>query len=283
MPTSVASIRRRQVRPVGRSERSGKGSVVRRTTRQPAGAHGTATENPRKVDLMWHTFLSRLSVGSTVVLSAVALAAPAASAAPWTFGGNEGRAGIQVAEPGGTPLAAVPGYADLASPNAVETSPLITSGTLSQQRIVYGTADGKLRVRRLDTGAAVGSPIDLLAALPGDPPETRETLDPPALFGGLDSFYAPPVLGAGAAVEATNGDGPGQVYVLLNDPVTNRHDQQPRHRRRPDRSGDRDPGGSGPPRRHGRVRRLERAAPHPAGRIGQPVAHLHGRRQPRRA
>ena len=127
-----------------------------------------------------------------VVLVCAALAvapAPAAAAAWEQQGGDSGRSGYQPLSDGTLPIEpvwAAPG-------DAVATAPVITAGRLEEARVVYGTADGRVHVRRLDTGADVG-------------PAGGTAL------GGL----AAGAFGSGAGASASFAADGTRVYVLHN-------------------------------------------------------------------
>lgn len=103
---------------------------------------------------------SAATLAALAALGAGASAAPAAATVPWgTAGGDAGRAGFEALGGGSAPYeplwAAVGGES-----RDVVTSLLITAGGAGglPPRVVYGTADGRLHLRDLYTGAAVGDP-----------------------------------------------------------------------------------------------------------------------------
>jgi len=86
------------------------------------------------------------------LLAAGALAAPA-QAVHWSqAGGDGGRSGYQPLADGSPPVRSLWTTAD----REVVTSPLITAGTLEEQRVVYGTANGRVHLRALDDGERIG-------------------------------------------------------------------------------------------------------------------------------
>src|SRR3954454_18701583 len=84
---------------------------------------------------------------------AAILGAPAAAPAEgWEQqGGDPGRSGYQPLSDGTLPVQPL-----WTAPDAAATAPVMTSGRLEEARVVYGSADGRVHVRRLDSGADVG-------------------------------------------------------------------------------------------------------------------------------
>ena len=130
-----------------------------------------------------------------ILLAAVVLAplaSPAsAPAAHWPQqGGDAGRSGYQPVGDGAAParpLWSVGGD--------VAAAPLITGGALTDQRVVYGTADGRVHLRDLSTGAergaAGGTPVDdtLTAGTFGDAAAGRVTFAESSGPGGLGALF----------------------------------------------------------------------------------------------
>ena len=83
-------------------------------------------------------------------------AAASATAADWpAFGGDPGRSGHEPAGEGGPPVRALYSKADPADRN-VKTSLVATAGAVGVQRLAYGTANGHVHLRVLESGAPVG-------------------------------------------------------------------------------------------------------------------------------
>src|SRR3954469_19240002 len=71
---------------------------------------------------------------------------PAASATHWPgFGGDPGRSGNQPVDPGVAPIEPVWKQTD----GPVRTAIVTSGGAPSAQRVMYGTADGVVHLRRL--------------------------------------------------------------------------------------------------------------------------------------
>lgn len=103
--------------------------------------------------------LVRLSV--TVLVAAVlgGAAAPAVAVHWPQQGGDPGRSGYQPVGDGAPPVRPL-----WSLPGDVVAAPLITAGSLAEQRVVYGTADGRVHLRDLagggERGQAGGTRID---------------------------------------------------------------------------------------------------------------------------
>ena len=147
-----------------------------------------------------------------------AMTATSAQAVHWPFfGGDNGRSGYQPVGEGTTPVKFL--YSKTAAGDQFfKTSPLTSTGVPSSQRVIYGTvnpqeamsggpanANGRVHVRRLDSGAALG-------------PEEGVKID--------DGLADPDVFGPGAAtpepssVSFAETSGPtslGQVFAVHND------------------------------------------------------------------
>jgi hypothetical protein len=128
-------------------------------------------------------------------LMALVLAGPALAQSWSSFGGDPGRSGHQPAD---SPVTAVRLLYTSTGPQdqGVVTSVITTSGPPGREQVVYGTADGRVHLRRLLDGQPVGPPggIDI----------SDET----------DAFSSTP--GAGFA-DASSPAALGQVYVAHND------------------------------------------------------------------
>jgi hypothetical protein len=122
------------------------------------------------------------------------VAAPTQASLWPAAGGGPARTGAQAVEPGALPATGAWSRAG----ESVRTPALITGGGgPAAQRVVYGTADGRVHIRSLDTGAAVGPPGGTLVA---DAPLTD-----PAV-----------ALGPGFVSTSTETE-PGVVFVVHND------------------------------------------------------------------
>ncbi len=104
-------------------------------------------------------------VAALAVLAALAAAGPA-GASQWDgAGADPGRSGFQPVEEGGVPISFRWERADAAL--APRSSIVTSGGSLADQRLVYATDEGRIVVRRLLTGAAVGGQPDLSARRSG--------------------------------------------------------------------------------------------------------------------
>lgn len=92
--------------------------------------------------------------GTCALLCAfVALLVAPAGAVHWPqLGGDSGRSGYQPLGDGTTPVQPLWSVPD----DGVVTSVIVSAGRLSEQRVIYGTADGRVHLRRLLTSEAVG-------------------------------------------------------------------------------------------------------------------------------
>jgi hypothetical protein len=143
----------------------------------------------------WNPRSSRLGLPVTLAASALILLAPVAMAQPWSsLGGDPGRSGHQPAD---SAVATVRPLYGLTGPGdqQVSTSLTTTDGPPGAERLVYGTADGRVLLRRLADGQPVGRP------------EGTDVSDKPDPFGG----------GGGFAVSSQPGE-MGQVFVAHNGP-----------------------------------------------------------------
>ena len=126
----------------------------------------------------------------------MALLAGPVVAQPWSsFGGDLGRSGHQPAESG---VAAVRPLYSVTDPTGqgIVTSVTTTSGPPGSERLVYGTADGRVHLRQLVDGRPVG------------PPEGIDLSDEP------DVFSTTPGVGF---TDTSNPAALGQLYVAHND------------------------------------------------------------------
>ena len=138
-------------------------------------------------------------LGALVLAAAVTAAGSTAGAAPWPmFGADEYHTGARLDDAGGVP--AVAAWSRLGGTDAgVRTSIVTGSGPAESQHLAYGTDAGRIVVRKLLTGAAVG----------------------PA--GGVDVSAAANPFGGGTAsvtpVIAADSDRHGQIYAIVNERV----------------------------------------------------------------
>lgn len=128
------------------------------------------------------------------------LVAPAAHPSHWPFaGGDASRSGTQGAHDGSDPVAPAWIKAD----GAVHTPIVITGGAgPAAQRVAYGTVDGSVHLRELESGARVG-------------PDPAPNVD-----GGLRVDGDPTFGGAGASIgfaDTSTEDDLGQLVVVHND------------------------------------------------------------------
>jgi hypothetical protein len=132
------------------------------------------------------------------LVAAVAAAAAlpgTAVAAHWSEqGGDPGRSGQQPVGAGAPPLRALYSRADGVDQN-VRTAPIASAGAAGVQRSAYGTADGRIHLRVLESGAAVGSAAGIAV--------DDGTSDADLLPGGLN--------------DTSTHAGLGQVLVVHND------------------------------------------------------------------
>jgi hypothetical protein len=135
-----------------------------------------------------------------VVLVATVLAAGTAGAeGNWSQqGADPGRSGYQAVDPGGAPVQFEYARTGEGIDRNVRTSIVTSTGKAADQRLVYGTDDGKIHVRVLRNGAPVGP------------------------SGGIDVSAAADPFGSGVGsvspVESSGGPGgPGQVFAVHNE------------------------------------------------------------------
>ncbi|MGH9181372.1 MAG: hypothetical protein ACRDY5_06620, partial [Acidimicrobiales bacterium] len=143
--------------------------------------------------------VGRLVAGiGVMVVSGAALAGPAWGVHWPFFGGDAGRSGYQPVEPGSGPLDFVysrTGPEDRDIVNSILTSALAPD----VQRVIWGSADGRIHQRVLATGAVVG----------------------PA--GGVDvsdeaNAFGDGLVGSVSFTETSSGAGLGQIFAPHNDP-----------------------------------------------------------------
>ena len=128
---------------------------------------------------------------------AVLIAATPAGGVHWpNFGGDAGRSGAQPVDEGGVPAQFLWSRTGLADRD-VRTSILTSAGTPSTQRLIYGTDDGFVHLRILQTGAPVG---------PAGGTDLSAAADP---FGGGS--------GSVSFAESSTAGGLGQVYAVHNE------------------------------------------------------------------
>jgi hypothetical protein len=132
-----------------------------------------------------------------LTLFAALLSATPAAAVHWpNFGGDPGRSGAQPVDEGGVPAQFLWSRTGLADRD-VRTSILTSAGTPTTQRLIYGTDDGFVHLRILQTGAPVG---------PAGGTDLSAASDP---FGGGT--------GSVSFAESSTAGGLGQVYAVHNE------------------------------------------------------------------
>ncbi len=130
----------------------------------------------------------------------VAAQAAAAGAVHWPFfGGDNGRSGNQPVDEGVPPAAFLYSKADAPSA-AIVTSIITSAGMPANQRVIYGTADGRVHLRTLESGAEVGP-------AGGHPVSTEPNAFGDGIFGSV-SFG-----------ETSSPAGLGQVFAAHNGPL----------------------------------------------------------------
>ena len=135
---------------------------------------------------------------AVVAVVAVGLAAGPVGAVHWPFfGGDAGRSGYQPVDEGSGPIDFVYSRTG-AEDRDIVTSIVTGAGMPAEQRVVYGTADGRIHVRRLLDGTVVG------------PPGGVDVSDQPNAFGDG-------VVGSVTPTETSSGTGQGQVFAPHND------------------------------------------------------------------
>lgn len=136
-------------------------------------------------------------VAAVLALTVSMTFAAGAAAVHWPFfGGDAGRSGYQPVDEGGTPVTFA--YAKTADTN-VQTSIITSAGSPATQRMIYGTANGRVHQQILETGAPVGAEEGVDVAN-GDNPD---------VFTGAGGSVTPG--------ETSGPTGLGQVYVVHND------------------------------------------------------------------
>src|SRR4051794_28572866 len=101
----------------------------------------------------------RRSIALALACAGLAVAAAPARAVWPQEGGDAGRSGYQPIGDGTAPVQPL-----WATAGNVVTAPVITAARFEDQRVVYGTTDGRVHVRRLGTGAAIGSETGIAVA-----------------------------------------------------------------------------------------------------------------------
>ena len=136
-------------------------------------------------------FSSRARLLGSLAISAMVLLGPVAMAQPWSsFGGDAGRSGHQPADSGVTVVRSL--YA-VGQDQDIVTS-VTTGGAPGADRVVYGTGDGRVHLRRLLDGQSVGAPE------------------------GIDLSDRPDAFAPGSGFVSTGHAGePGQLLVAHND------------------------------------------------------------------
>ncbi|MGH9165774.1 MAG: hypothetical protein ACRDZW_09720, partial [Acidimicrobiales bacterium] len=144
--------------------------------------------------------IRRLVAGAGVaVVGAVALAGPAWGVHWPFFGGDSGRSGYQPVEPGSGPLDFV--YSRTAAEDRNIVNSIITSaGTPDVQRVIWGSADGRIHMRTLLAGTVVG------------PAAGVDVSDEADAFGDG-------IIGSVSFGETSSGAGLGQIFAPHNDPA----------------------------------------------------------------
>lgn len=138
-----------------------------------------------------------------VLIPALLVLPATALAVHWpNMGGDTGRSGNQPVDPGTTPLTAV-WSKTAATDQGVISSPLVTGGSPDEQLVVYGTPNGSIHLRRLNTGAAVGPEAGIQV-------DNSMPIDPDILGRPGTAFSVTP---ASTSTDA----GPGQLWVVYND------------------------------------------------------------------
>lgn len=145
--------------------------------------------------------LGKLLLAMTAAVGLSALAGvTAAQASHWPlFGGDAARSGYQPIGEGRPPVRAVYSKTD-ETERGVQSSILVSAGQPAVQRMVYGTANGRVHVQVVESGAPVG-PEEGIAIDDGDPDADIFTGK-----GGSVSF-----------VDTSTADARGQLFVVHND------------------------------------------------------------------
>ena len=130
-------------------------------------------------------------IKAALVLAAALVTAGPAHAAHWPQqGGDGGRSGYQPVGDGATPVDALWEVG-----GDVVAAPLITGGALADQLVVYGTADGRVHLRDLSTGAERGArggtvvDTTLSSGVFGDPAGGRVAFAESSGPGGLGAIF----------------------------------------------------------------------------------------------
>jgi hypothetical protein len=144
---------------------------------------------------MLHAMTRRFVLLTLFVLVGV-LAAPAGAVHWPQFGGDAGRSGAQPVDQGGVPAQFLYSRTGLADRD-VRTSIITSAGTPTTQRLIYGTDDGFIHLRVLQTGAPIG---------PAGGTDLSAAADP---FGGGN--------GSASFVETSGASGLGQIFAVHNE------------------------------------------------------------------
>jgi len=144
--------------------------------------------------------MRRLALPILLVTVALMAAAGAAQASEWpTFGGDFGRSGFQAAGQGRAPVRAAYAKAE-ESERGVRTSIVTTSGQPVNQRVAYGTANGRVHLQILESGAPVG-------------PEEGVLIDD----GEPDADVFTGQGGSVGLADSSGQSGLGQIFAVHND------------------------------------------------------------------
>jgi hypothetical protein len=138
-----------------------------------------------------------MTAAALVVAAAVSTAQPATGAHWPAFGGDPGRSGFQPVDQGGVPARLEWKRIGVADQD-VRTSVLTSAGALADQRVIYGTDDGRVHLRKLLGGGLVNTRL-----------------------GAIDVSASAEPFGSGAAsvspVETSTPSGLGQVFAVHNE------------------------------------------------------------------
>ena len=131
--------------------------------------------------------------------------AAAASAADWQLhGGDTGRSGNQPVGDGGPPVRALYSKTDAAD-RGVVSSIVATTGAVGTQRLAYATANGRVHLRVLESGAPVGPDAGV---------DVDDGADDRDVFGPGPGA---PAAASVSPVDTSTASGLGQLLVVHND------------------------------------------------------------------
>lgn len=152
---------------------------------------------PRRIDRAGNLVQSSaVRVLLPLIAAAFLSAATPAAAVHWPQqGGDAGRSGYQAVGDGAAPVRPLWSVGANAA-----VGPLVTAGALGDQRVVYGTTDGRVHLRDLSTGRPRG---------PEGGVAVDETL-------GANVFGDPATGGGAAFAESSGPGGLGMVFVVHN-------------------------------------------------------------------